>query len=302
MLILIATSIFIAVALLTAAVLFPLLTRRTVVQERLAKLAPQKYETPTLIAQQTPWQDFLARIGERLPPPSTEQSRYAKSMVAAGFRKESVLIFIGCKILLTAAPTAAYVFFYALPHGIALNSESLLYTAALAIIGFLAPSVWLNRRVENRKTQIFHSLPDVLDLLTVCVEAGLSIDAAVIKTSENPQFNGNPLAEDLKIAAMETRAGKPRAEALKDVAERTMVEDIRSFVAMLLQTEKFGTSLSQALRIHADSLRTKRRQVAEEAAAKTAIKMLFPLVFCVFPALLVVMLGPAVFLFKSLFR
>jgi tight adherence protein C len=134
----------------------------------------------------------------------------------------------------------------------------------------------------------------VLDLLTICVEAGVSIDAALAKTTENPQFKGNPLAEELKQASLEIRAGKIRTEALKDMAERTQVDDVKSFVTMLIQTERFGTSLSLALRVHSDSLRTKRRQIAEEAAAKTAIKMLFPLVMFVFPAMLIVILGPAI--------
>ena len=156
--------------------------------------------------------------------------------------------------------------------------------------------------MEFRKTEIFHTLPDILDLLTVCVEAGLGIDAALIRTSENPMFQGNPLANELKIASMETRAGKLRAEALRDMAERTMVDDVKSFTTMLVQTERFGTSLSLALRVHSDSLRTKRRQIAEEAAAKTAIKILFPLAFFVFPALLLIIVGPAFYKISGIFK
>src|SRR6266540_2221796 len=223
MLFLIATSIFISIALLTTAVLLPLLTKRMVVQERLAKLAPQKYQdstpAPTLILQQTPLQRFLAQIGQKLPISPKQQPKYVKAMVAAGFRKESVLVLIGCKIALTFALPTLYLFFYALPHRSGVNSESLLYTVVLAIAGFLLPSIWLNRRVENRKTKRFHTLPDILDLLAGCVEAGLGIDAAVMKTSENPQFIGNPLADEFKTAARETRAGKPRIEALKDMGE-----------------------------------------------------------------------------------
>ncbi len=130
--------------------------------------------------------------------------------------------------------------------------------------------------------------------MTICVEAGMSMDAAMIKVCEDQQFKKSPLATEIRIATNETRAGKPRLEALRDMGERTMVEDLKSFAAMLVQTEKLGTSLAQSLRIFSDSLRTIRRQKAEEAAAKTAVKLIFPLVFFIFPAILIVILGPGV--------
>lgn len=302
MLPLIISAIFVAVALLTAALLYPVLTRGSVVQERLEKLTPHKKEQLSLIAKRTPWQTFLAGFGEQFHFAPREQSKYTRMLVAAGLRKESFAIFIGAKALLALVLPGIYVVFYALPKGVLLQINSILYAAALAITGFLLPSLWLSRRVEKRKTEIFHTLPDILDLLTVCVEAGLGLDAALMRASENPQFKGNPLVEELRKAGMETRAGKPRSEALKDMADRTMDSDVRSFVAMLSQTERFGTSLSLALRVHSDDLRTKRRQIAEETAAKTAIKMLFPLAFFIFPALLVVILGPAFFKIQTLFR
>lgn len=302
MLPLIISAIFVAVALLTAALLYPVLTKGSVVQERLEKLTPHKKEQLSLIAKRTPWQTFLAGFGEQFHFAPREQSKYTRMLVAAGLRKESFAIFIGAKALLALILPGIYVVFYALPKGVLLQINSILYAAALAITGFLLPSLWLSRRVEKRKTEIFHTLPDILDLLTVCVEAGLGLDAALMRASENPQFKGNPLVEELRKAGMETRAGKPRSEALKDMADRTMDSDVRSFVAMLSQTERFGTSLSLALRVHSDDLRTKRRQIAEEAAAKTAIKMLFPLAFFIFPALLVVILGPAFFKMQTLFK
>jgi tight adherence protein C len=146
--------------------------------------------------------------------------------------------------------------------------------------------------MQKRQLRIFHDLPDLLDLMTVCVEAGLSMDASMIKVCEDQQFRKGPLAREINIAVQETRAGKPRLEALRDMGERTMVDDLKSFAAMLIQTEKLGTSLAQSLRVFSDSLRTIRRQRAEEAAAKTAVKLVFPLVFFIFPAILVVILGP----------
>ena len=295
--------IFVAVALLTSVVLYPVLTKRTAIQERLDKIAPQVYEKrPSLMLERKPWQEFLARIGQKIPVAQKEQSRYTKMLVAAGFRKESFLVFMGSKLAFAVVLPVVYLFLYAFPKGEAFQGETLLIAVALAIAGFILPSFWLGRRVEHRKLEIFHTLPDVLDLLTVCVEAGLGMDAALMKVSENPQFKGNPLAEELKVAAMESRAGKPRSEALKDMADRTMVDDVRAFVAMLSQTERFGTSLSLALRVHSDTLRTKRRQIAEEAAAKTAIKILFPLAFFIFPALMVVLVGPAFIKLATLFK
>jgi tight adherence protein C len=209
---------------------------------------------------------------------------------------------LGSKIILACILPLPYIFFYSFPRGELLKPDSLLYIAALAIIGFLLPSVWLHRKVALRKIEIFHTLPDILDLLTICVEAGLGIDAALVRAIENPVFKGNPLAEELKIATMETRAGMPRSDALRELAERTMVDDVRSFVTMMVQTERFGTSLSLALRVFSDSLRTKRRQIAEEAAAKTSIKILFPLAFFIFPALMVVIIGPAFFKILTIFK
>jgi len=130
--------------------------------------------------------------------------------------------------------------------------------------------------------------------MTVCVEAGLGMDAAIIKITEERQFSKHVLAQEFKIVSQEIRAGKPRAGALRDLGERTGVDDIRALVALLIQTERLGASLARSLRVHSDTLRTKRRQKAEEAAAKTTIKLIFPLAFFIFPALLVVLLGPAV--------
>jgi tight adherence protein C len=301
---LISAFIFVSVILIVAAILYPLLSKRSVVQERLDKMATVAEPTPiiSLSAKKAQWQNLLSRIGGSFPVASKDQSRYTKMLVAAGYRKETLFIFLGSKLFLAIALPVSFLFFYAFPKGELIQGETLLYAMAFAIFGFILPSFWLGHMVEKRKIEIFHSLPDLLDLLTICVEAGLSIDGALIRVSENPQFKGNPLAEELKIAAMETRAGKPRSEALKDVAERTMVDDVRAFVTMLVQTERFGTSLSLALRVHSDSLRTKRRQVAEEQAAKTAIKIIFPLAFFIFPALMVVLIGPAFIKLAELFK
>jgi tight adherence protein C len=295
MIYLVSAASFIAIALLIWTVLYPMLTRRSVVLERLEKLSSRR-DVPSALApeQDSKVKGFLTQVGSKIPLSPRDESKYTKMMIAAGYGKRSVPVFLGSKVLLALALPLAYVCIYSISSEKLQHTETLLYVVGLAIAGFLLPTYWLRYKLNKRQTQIFHTLPDILDLMTVCVEAGLSMDAALIKTTETPQFLGDPLAQEIKIATRETRAGKPRAEALRDMAERTMVDDVKSLVTMLAQTERFGTSLSQALRVHSDSLRTKRRQIAEEAAAKTSVKLIFPLVLFVFPALLIVILGPAI--------
>lgn len=300
MLILIIVSIFASVALLSGAALYPALSRRDIIRERVAELISNEVEQPQLVSTPTKWQKVLHDMGGRLNIKPAELRTYRDMILAAGFRSDSVYIFLGCKLLLAAALPTAYLLLLALPHG-KMPGTALLIVIGCAISGYLLPTFWLRRQAERRKTEIFHSLPDVLDLLTVCVEAGLSLDAALIKTAENFQIKDDPLIKEINTVTREIRVGKPRAEALKGLAERTMVDDIKAFVAMLVQTEKFGTSLGKTLRTYSDSLRMKRRQLAEESAAKTAIKMLFPLTFFVFPALMVVILTPAFFKISAMF-
>ena len=163
-----------------------------------------------------------------------------------------------------------------------------------AAVGYMLPGFWLGRKTAQRQKQIRNGLPDALDLMIVCIEAGSGIDQSIVKTSDELDISHPALAEELRLVTTEIRAGKPRLEAFKNFASRTRVDEVRSLVAMLIQTDKFGTSVAQALRTHAEVSRTKRRQRAEEKAAKIGVKLVFPLVFCLFPALYVAILGPAV--------
>ncbi len=172
------------------------------------------------------------------------------------------------------------------------NRPIFLAVLAAGIVGFLLPDFALRRRIRKRQEEITDALPDGLDLLVVCVEAGLGLNAAFVKITEEFRLSSPALSEEFDIVNREMVAGKPRQEALRALSERTGVEDVKSLVAMLVQTEKLGTSLAQSLRVHSDSLRMRRRQKAEEAAAKTTIKLVFPLVFLLFPALFIVILGP----------
>lgn len=308
MVIIITLTVFIAVALLVWAVLMKIFGGKSIIQERLDRLIPETELTVERKEKSSQLEKKLGTLGEKIPLSPKEHSKYAKMLIAAGFRKDHVYPFMGSKIILAILLPLLYPIYLAAYtiHGATFRealfkTQPLLVTIGLAIIGFLLPSYWLYYMKNRRQTQIFHTLPDIHDLLTVCVEAGLSLDAALIRVTETPQFEKDPLAQEIRLASRETRAGKPRMDALKDMAERTMVDDVKSFVIMLAQTEKFGTSLGQSLRVHADSLRTKRRQLAEEAAAKTTIKLVFPLALFIFPALLVVMLGSALIQVLSIF-
>lgn len=186
-------------------------------------------------------------------------------------------------------------FFLAINFGKArgMENQKVFLLAMLGIVfGSLFPVAFIQYKIRKRKEEITDALPDALDLMVVCVEAGLALNAAFVKISEEFKLSSPTLSEEFDIVNREMVAGKPRQEALRALSDRTGVEEVKSLVAMLIQTEKLGTSLAQSLRVHSDSLRTKRRQRAEEAAAKTTIKLVFPLVFLLFPALFVVILGP----------
>ncbi|HXT72023.1 MAG TPA: type II secretion system F family protein [Vicinamibacterales bacterium] len=170
-----------------------------------------------------------------------------------------------------------------------------------ALLGAQLPGFWLHRKIGARQRAVDNGLPDLLDLLIVCLEAGSSMDQAIIKSTDELEISYPALAQEFRLVVTETRAGKPRMEAFRNLSARTGTDDIRSLVAMLIQTDRFGTSVSQALRTHADVSRTKRRQRAEERAQKVGVKLVFPLVFMLFPAFFVVTLGPAVIQFVRVF-
>ena len=161
-------------------------------------------------------------------------------------------------------------------------------------VGYLLPDMWLTWRVSVRQRKLRKALPDALDLLVICVEAGLGLDQALMKVSQDMKIAHPELSEELQFVNLEMRIGKTRIDALRELARRTGLDDIKSLVAMLIQTERFGTSIAQSLRVYSDDMRLKRRQRAEEMSAKTSVKMVPALVFFIFPALMVVILGPAI--------
>jgi tight adherence protein C len=283
---------FLGIASVLLFLLYIVYPMKSIVQERIEGMQPQVEAIRVFETEPTKWQKFLGRLGKNVPMRPEDYGKYQKMLVAAGIKQAKITIFMGFKIFLTIVFPLAYLVFYGIPVEKDFTMR-LVISLTLAIVGYLLPTFWLRNRLKKRQTKIFHDLPDLLDLMTICVEAGLSLDSAMIKVCDDQQFKKSPLATEIRIATNETRAGKPRLEALRDIGERTMVDDLKSFAAMLVQTEKLGTSLGQSLRIFSDSMRTIRRQRAEEAAAKTTIKLVFPLVFFIFPAILVVILGPA---------
>jgi len=176
--------------------------------------------------------------------------------------------------------------------GVASN-KVLLAVLYFGAMGWIAPSFYVKRRLKARQKEVQLALADMLDMLVVCVEAGLGLNQALVRVADEIEHVSPVMSEQLAMVNLEMRAGTPRDEALKNFAERTGVADIKSLVSMMIQTDRFGTSVADALRVHSDTMRTKRRQRAEEAAAKTTIKLVFPLVLFVFPAMFVVVIGPS---------
>jgi len=234
--------------------------------------------------------DGLASLGKLLPPPSTKQaSRTQLLMIRAGYRSpEAILAMRGFRLLFLIAPVTI-VFL----TGIYRINPFVVPAGALGL-GYLFPDMLLTWRVHSRQHLLRRALPDALDLLVICVEAGLGLDQAFVKVSQDMRITHPKLSEELQLVNLEMRVGKSRIEALRELAHRTGLGDIKSLVAMLIQTERFGTSVAQSLRVFSDDMRTKRRQRAEEMSAKTSVKMVPALVFFIFPALMVVILGPAV--------
>ena len=231
--------------------------------------------------------DSFKRLGQYSPKRPSEAGTLERKLVAAGYRsREAMPVFIGirlgCALLLFGA-TSLPLF----------GRPNVLVALGAAAIGYLLPTMVLGRLAQRRQHRIRLSLPDALDLLVVSVEAGLGLDQALQRVGQELAFAHPDLCDELRLVNLELRAGNARSEALHNLAHRTGVDDLSSLVAMLVQTDKFGTSVAQSLRVHSETLRTKRRQRAEEAAAKTGVKMVFPLVFCIFPAVWVVTIGPA---------
>lgn len=226
------------------------------------------------------------------PTKEEEVSRIRAKFLHAGLRDPSapVIYFALKAVLAIVLPVLLLLFTEVRDRP---GYQPMLFLFIAAAIGYYLPNVVLSRLTENRQRELFEAFPDALDLMIVCVESGISLDAAIARTASEIGLRSPKLAEELNLVGLELRVGATRERALRNLATRTGLDEISSFVAMMLQADRFGTSVADSLRVHADSLRVRRRQRAEEQAAKIPLKMLFPLIFCIFPSLLLVLMGPA---------
>ena len=295
------TITFVATVAGVAALLYALAPGEMGIAERFSRLVqppPQQVrETSFADKQKGRVRDGLAAVGGLISStPAVAGSKAQLPMVRAGYRSASAMMAMqGMKILMPVA-------FVALAFATGMYRLNVVFVPLLAaVVGYLLPELWLMWRVQARQHRLRLALPDALDMLVICVEAGLGLDQALMRVAQELRITHPQLSEELQLVNMEMRVGKTRLEAMRELARRTGVEDIKALVAMLIQTERFGTSIAQSLRVHSDDLRMKRRQRAEEMSAKTTVKMVPPLVFFIFPALMVVILGPAVIMLMRQF-
>lgn len=240
---------------------------------------------------------FAGTLQKAVPKGEKEISIVQQRLTLAGYRQEShASIFFASKIL-----TPLILLLLALTSGAYQWSPFLVVLAAIAV-GYLGPDYWLGFRIKARQVNIGLGLPDALDLMVVCLEAGLSLDQAVVRTSDEISGSYPAMAEELNLVMLEVRAGKNRTDAWKALASRTDLDEIRVLVTVFVQADQFGTGVSKTLRIHAETMRKRRSQRVEELAAKTSVKLVFPLVFFIFPAFFVVMLGPAFIQISETFK
>ncbi len=286
-------AVFGSVALLVGAISWFMLEQQTPERKRLERVGQVStsgvlLENPTLTSEPSA---FAKQMSSLVPRSPKDVTRLRKQFMRAGYHTVTPMA------VYTLAQMVLPVLFGLLPLLWSTIRQGWLVMALFALFGWLLPGFWLSRKIKARQRVIQNGLPDALDLMIVCLEAGSAMDQAIMKVGEELATSYPALSEEFKLLITETRAGKPRLEAFRNLASRTGVDDVKSLVAMLIQTDRFGTSVSQALRTHAEVSRTKRRQRAEEAAAKIGVKLVFPLVFLLFPAFFVVTLGPAVIQF-----
>jgi tight adherence protein C len=283
------SGVFVSVALLAGFATWTLVARQTPEQRRIRAIVgggasgivtePAQRLTDTL-------DPALVRLSKLMPKKSAkDMSRLQKRLARAGYQQPEAPVYY------TLAQLAMPVVLGFLVLGV-LGPSWWMYALLAAVAGYTLPGFFIERQTKLRKKAIRNGLPDALDLLTVCVEAGSGLDQAIVKATDELDIAHPALAYEFRLIVTEIRAGKPRLEAFKNFAQRTGVEDVRALVAMLTQTDRFGTSIAQALRIHSETARLKRRQEAEERAAKVSVKLVFPLALCLFPALYIVCFGP----------
>jgi tight adherence protein C len=295
----VAIASFCAIFLLIASAGLLIFYRETITARISSAINPsarQKTLKTTILDTREVLEGVVERFEKVVPRSQAEVSVVQERLIRAGFRSDSaVKVFYGAKVM-----TPLVLCLIVLVTGLR-SAGFFAYLVCLGM-GFLAPDFILGRLITNRQAKVRKGLPDVLDMLVICVEAGLSLDQATARTAEELIHAQPVLSDELGVVALEQRAGSARADAWKHFADRTGVDVVRNLVSMLVQSEQFGTSVAKTLRVHSDTLRTKRVQEIEEKAAKLSVKLLFPLVFFIFPSLFVVVLGPAVILMADSFK
>jgi tight adherence protein C len=236
--------------------------------------------------------EWFAKMNQ---PSNIEEARATRrQLITAGYRSgKAPVFFAGAKLFLAVVFTTLIALVPAKFLGFPTFSKLIFYYVLAAACGYYAPIIWLRSAVAERKDALQRAIPDALDLMVVCVEAGLGLDQAIARVGEEVKLTHPVLSDELNLLAIELRSGVSRQEALRNFAHRTDMEEARNLVALLIQTDRFGTSIGQALRVHAESMRSTRRLKAEEMAAKLPVKLLFPLIFFIFPSMFIVLLGPA---------
>lgn len=286
-------GVFVMVALVSATAASWWLAKNAPEQRRLRTLVPAAAgatgvlaERPKVLAERP--DERLARLTRLIPKSPQDMSRMQKRLAKAGYPHFNAVVYFSLAEL-----TLPVLFGLATILLLGIRSGWILALLAAAL-GYILPGFYIGRLTTKRMKAIQNGLPDALDLITVCVEAGSGLDQALMKASDELHLAHPALTDELRIITSEIRAGKPRIEAFKNFATRTGVDDVRTLVSVLTQTDRFGTSIALALRTHADTSRTKRRQRAEERAGKVGVKLVFPLALCLFPALYIVCFGPVV--------
>ncbi|HEV2707620.1 MAG TPA: type II secretion system F family protein [Pyrinomonadaceae bacterium] len=304
MVLLITLSTFVCITLLGLGLYWTLFRPASAATERLRRMnqpggsaaAAVAVSASPLVADDDPLTKMAERVAAPLarlaPPSAAEAHRLQKKLMQAGYRSPNApAIFRAMQIgVLFGYPALALLVGVALARPF----DQLLIPVLVAFVkGFFLPRLWLSRAVKRRQQRVRWGLADALDLMVVSIEAGLGLNAALVRVGEELKNVHPEISEEFELTNLEIRVGRDRDEALRNLAERTGVEDLRSLVAMLIQADRFGTSIARAVRVYSDSLRTKRRQRAEQAAQKAAVKLLFPLACFLFPTLFIVILGPA---------
>jgi len=290
---------FLAVILASSAV-FLYLNSREVLQtwrRRADGTASDTNETGGKVVEQMMGQlrDLLEWFARMNQPSNIEEARATRRrLITAGYRSgKAPIFFAGAKLFLAVLMTALIALVPVKLMGFPTFSNLVFYYVLAAACGYYGPVLWLRRAIAQRKDSLQRAIPDALDLMVVCVEAGLGLDQAIARVAEEVERTHPVLSEELNVLSMELRTGVSRQEALRNFAHRTDLGEARNLVALLVQTDRFGTSIGQALRVHSDAMRSTRRLRAEEMAAKLPVKLLFPLIFFIFPSMFIVLIGPA---------